>query len=64
MSSIRLRRGRSCRGPPTVTPKFKVAIKELIENSIDAEATALSITIAEGGLRELTVIDNGKGILV
>lgn len=41
-----------------------LAIKELIENSIDAEATALSISIVEGGLRELTVIDNGKGVLL
>lgn len=41
-------------------PSF--AVKELIENSIDASATAITITIEESGLRRIQIIDNGEGM--
>ena len=37
-------------------------VKELLENSIDAHATAIAISIEEGGVREIRVSDNGEGI--
>lgn len=41
-------------------PSF--AVKELIENAIDAKATHIEITIQEAGLQQITVIDNGEGM--
>lgn len=38
------------------------AVKELIENSIDAEATHIKLIIKEAGKTLLHVIDNGKGM--
>lgn len=37
-------------------------VKELVENSIDAGATSVSIYIEDGGIKSIEVIDNGSGI--
>lgn len=37
-------------------------IKELVENSIDAKATAITVEIEHGGITYMRVTDNGSGI--
>ena len=37
-------------------------VKELMENSIDAGATAISVEIRNGGISYIRITDNGKGI--
>ncbi len=37
-------------------------IKEMVENSIDAGATNITVEIKNGGISYIKVIDNGKGI--
>ena len=37
-------------------------VKELVENAIDAKATAITIEIKEGGISFIRISDNGCGI--
>ena len=45
-----------------VVEKCASVVKELVENSIDANATNIKIDLQEGGLKEIKITDDGVGM--
>ena len=45
-----------------VVEKISSVVKELCENSIDAHAKSISVSLIDGGLRSIEVLDDGDGM--
>ncbi len=45
-----------------VVERCASVVKELVENSIDAESTEIKVELQDSGTKEIKVIDNGKGM--
>lgn len=39
-----------------------IAVKELVENALDAGATTIEVRVRDSGLESIEVIDNGSGV--
>ncbi len=45
-----------------VIEKCASIVKELVENAIDAKATNIKVSLVNGGIAEIKVVDNGQGM--
>lgn len=45
-----------------VIEKISSVVKELVENSLDASSTNITVSLEEAGFKSITVIDNGVGM--
>ena len=45
-----------------VVEKCASVVKELVENSIDAQSTEIKIVLIDAGVRQIKVVDNGTGM--